>query len=239
VRRLKVIPQNELGVIVKFAIEGREHGFEITDVRGSFPDATIVVDSCTYEAEFEFKSSSVFLHEHDLRKCDTIICWENDIGDIGIPILELSNPFWYSTDMASKDRDKQELAYWRHRAELAEKRFNTTMRAQNRVNAGEKYSYGIHPGLVDTHYDEILSIVKGDISYELFTSRDMQEVLEISSTKAYRVLAYGVMCGTLDYCGRSGKPAYKRYRFNIAEQESTYEDNDGIADSVDATNTNS
>jgi hypothetical protein len=39
--------------------------------------------------EFEFRSRNFLTHKHDARKCDLIVCWEDDWKDCRLEVLEL------------------------------------------------------------------------------------------------------------------------------------------------------
>jgi len=84
--------ENELGVIVQFAQQCKEQGWEIVSIRSQFPDAIIKPFDAdrVYLVEFEFLASDFMLHKHDLRECDIIVCWLNDWADCPITIWGLS-----------------------------------------------------------------------------------------------------------------------------------------------------
>ncbi len=89
-------PINEQGVILLFAALCDELGFMIEGIRPGFPDAQLrrKNEKGNYSlcrAEFEFKSSQYKAHNHPLKGCDLIICWENDWKDCPIEILELKD----------------------------------------------------------------------------------------------------------------------------------------------------
>ena len=94
VRGIVYEPINEPGVILLFAALCHDLGFMIEGIRSSFPDALLrrrnskgTWNSC--RAEFEFKSSSFRLHKHDPRRCDLIICWEDDWTDCPVEVIAL------------------------------------------------------------------------------------------------------------------------------------------------------
>ena len=94
VRGIVYEPINEQGVILLFAALCYDLGFRIEAIRAAFPDALLIrknsqgtFDKCL--AEFEFRSSYYKLHNHPLKGCDLIICWENDWPQCPIEILEL------------------------------------------------------------------------------------------------------------------------------------------------------
>lgn len=115
--------KNELGVIVNFAIQSALYNFEIVNIDGSnYPDAIIKKDGIEYKAEFEYKSSNFNAHGHDIRKCDLIICWENDLPECPIPVIALSDPNWHTTPIISSSPDAKEACYWKARALRLEKK---------------------------------------------------------------------------------------------------------------------
>lgn len=94
IRGIVYEPINEQGVILLFAAICYDLGFRIEGIRGKFPDALLIRENekGTFSkclAEFEFKASSYKLHKHPLRRCDLIICWENDWPDSPLEVLEL------------------------------------------------------------------------------------------------------------------------------------------------------
>lgn len=115
--------KNELGVIVNFAIQSALYNFEIVNIDGSnYPDAIIKKDGIEYKAEFEYKSSNFNAHGHDIRKCDLIICWENDLPECPIPVIALSDPNWHTTPIIPPSPDAKEACYWKARAIRLEKK---------------------------------------------------------------------------------------------------------------------
>lgn len=72
--------------------------FELEDVLGfsdvrlfiSYPDATAFFQGKKINIEFEYLSSHFRQHGHDEKECDLIICWEDDINSVKIPVLELA-----------------------------------------------------------------------------------------------------------------------------------------------------
>lgn len=116
-----MIPENELGVIIVFAQESREIGVEFDSIQSAFPDAVVFKDGIDYRVEFELKSSHFLQHGHDPRKCDLIICWEDDDEDNTIPTLVLSDTDWKTQKWGLPTKSEQDVAYWRQRAILAER----------------------------------------------------------------------------------------------------------------------
>lgn len=94
VRGIVYEPINEQGVVLLFAAICNDLGFRIEGVRTKFPDALLIrknnkgtFSKCL--AEFEYKASNYKIHEHPIKGCNLIICWENDWQNCPIEILEL------------------------------------------------------------------------------------------------------------------------------------------------------
>jgi len=121
-----MIPENELGVVVEFARQAEQAGFEIISIRSPFPDASIKRGAVTYRAEFEYKASNFNVHKHDPRKCDIIICWENDWPGSVLPVLALSGAEWKQAKLALPTATEREVSYWKQRALRAERKRGKT-----------------------------------------------------------------------------------------------------------------
>lgn len=86
-------PLNENGVIFLFSKIHDKLGFNIEAVQAAFPDAK--GRRKTQKGwedvwiEFEYKSSSFKVHNHDPKECDIIVCWEHDWKDCPIEVIEL------------------------------------------------------------------------------------------------------------------------------------------------------
>lgn len=85
-------PGNELGVLALFAQRCQRDGWEIVSVQVGFPDLVIREGTTgkEYKAELEYNATNFKAHRHDPRKCDLIICWENDWPDCPMTIWALS-----------------------------------------------------------------------------------------------------------------------------------------------------
>lgn len=114
-------PRNELGVIALFALQAEKNGFEIVDIRSAFPDALIRKEKTMYRVEFEFEAARFIYHQHDVRECDLVICWENNLPDFPLPILVLSSPDWIHTPLRLPSKDARDAYYWKCRALRVEK----------------------------------------------------------------------------------------------------------------------
>lgn len=115
-------PTNEQGLIVYFAQEAAEHGWEFVSIGTEFPDAVLKYNDEHWRVEFEYKSMNFWHHRHDDRKCDLIICWEDNYIDCPLPVLALAEDKWRPVKKMSPA--SVELEYWKRRALLLEKRLN-------------------------------------------------------------------------------------------------------------------
>lgn len=86
--------KNEQGVIAHFCMHYvglNMQGWSLISIQSEFPDAVVKsLNGDEVYAEFEFLSSNFKVHRHDIRKCNLIICWEDDWPDCIISVLELS-----------------------------------------------------------------------------------------------------------------------------------------------------
>lgn len=86
-------PTNEQGVIFLFGKVSEDLGIIIEEVKSSCPDCIarrfVGKGWKRIRIEFEFKSKNFVLHNHDIDKCDLIICWENNWPGCPIEVLEL------------------------------------------------------------------------------------------------------------------------------------------------------
>jgi len=74
-------PEYEQEVVYLFAVFHRELGFSyIIKIRNEFPDALVMdKDREVKRIEFEVRASDFVQHKHDKKRCDYIVCWENDL----------------------------------------------------------------------------------------------------------------------------------------------------------------
>jgi len=93
-RGLIFAPINEQGVVFLFSKISKDLGIEIEEIKQGFPDAIgrvkISRGYAKRSIEFEFKSSN---YDHLPKKCDILICWEDDWKDCprDIHVIELKN----------------------------------------------------------------------------------------------------------------------------------------------------
>lgn len=106
-------PNNEMGVVVRFAQICEASGYEIVSIQSAYPDAVIRGFEKEWRVEFEYLASNFLAHRHDPRKCDLIVCWVNDLRDNEFPltIWELSSNSVVAIREVT-DAEK-ELAYYR------------------------------------------------------------------------------------------------------------------------------
>ena len=113
-------PENELGVIVLFAQQAEQAGFEIVSIQSAFPDAVVRRGGIDYRAEFEYVASAFRAHGHDARKVDIIICWKRDAESV-LPILALSELDWAEGELILPTKAERGAEYWEQRAQKAER----------------------------------------------------------------------------------------------------------------------
>jgi len=94
------IPTNEQGVIFLWGGVCHLGGWNPIHLQTRFPDAIFEKDGEEYLIEFEYKSSNFLAHGHDFEQCDLIICWENDLHGLPIPVIELQNPEWFKASFS-------------------------------------------------------------------------------------------------------------------------------------------
>jgi hypothetical protein len=97
-RAFAFAPTYELEVVSLFSSVAEELGFEIVAQRPAFPDceARRLYDprrkryrKCLIE--FEFRSSDYRKHNHPMKGCDLIVCWEHNWKECPLEVLELSS----------------------------------------------------------------------------------------------------------------------------------------------------
>lgn len=117
-------PKNEMGVVSLFSSMQQTSGFEIVEIGTRFPDGVISVGGAEYKVEFEYLASNFLLHDHDVRGCDIVVCWKNDIKETDFPlhIVELEYSDWYTESVITPERSETEIFYWKNRAKKAEMR---------------------------------------------------------------------------------------------------------------------
>ena len=88
-------PINEQEVVVLFGLVAKDLGFLIERIRTNFPDCIARryngKEYKKVKIEFEFKSSNFILHGHSKTGCDVIVCWEDDLINFSLPIIELKD----------------------------------------------------------------------------------------------------------------------------------------------------
>jgi len=97
----------------------------------TFPDALLTRDNEEWRAEFEFYAASFLEHRHDHRKVDLIICWVNNYKECPMPIIELSDPDWFSRPVVKGDSVLKELEYWKRKAMTLERQLQAATNAAN------------------------------------------------------------------------------------------------------------
>jgi hypothetical protein len=93
-RGLLHAPVNELGVVYLFGILSEDLGFIVESVQSGFPDCEGKrrLKNNRWQRvriEFEYISSNFVVHQHDITKCDLIICWEHDWKNCPLEVISL------------------------------------------------------------------------------------------------------------------------------------------------------
>lgn len=96
---LKYAPVNELGVVFLFATIAKKLRMRVEMIQAAFPDCIAYRKTGRGERkvriEFEYKAKNFVAHKHDPKKCDMIVCWENNWSGAPkhIEIIELRSHF--------------------------------------------------------------------------------------------------------------------------------------------------
>jgi hypothetical protein len=93
-RGLMYGPINEQGVVFLFGIVAQDLGFAVETLGVRFPDCEAKLRLASggwrhVRIEFEFKARNFLAHDHLVKGCDLIVCWENDWPDAPIPVIAL------------------------------------------------------------------------------------------------------------------------------------------------------
>ena len=168
-------PLNEMGVIVEFAKACEAAGWEIISIQAAFPDVLIMNSKTgeSYRAEFEYNSSSFYVHKHDPSNCDLIICWVHDWKECVMPVWELSDPNWTATAFINRmdDKDRKimsllvDVAYWKAKAIEAQNNSPKTKKGSNAFSCGCGEVYGSQSAL-NAHQRKHKQIAGYAVSFE-------------------------------------------------------------------------
>jgi hypothetical protein len=95
-RGLRHAPINEQGVVYIFGMVSYELGFIVEGLQSSFPDCEAMRRTHNdrwqrVRIEFEFKSRNFHQHGHPPEAADLIVCWEHDLPDCPLEVLELKS----------------------------------------------------------------------------------------------------------------------------------------------------
>lgn len=95
-RGLRHAPVNEQGVVFLFGKISDDLGIKIEAIRTAYPDCEgkRLVDRNRnlwkkVYIEFEFNSRNFLTHGHNPKKCDIIVCWNDDWANCPIEVIEL------------------------------------------------------------------------------------------------------------------------------------------------------
>lgn len=195
-----MIPENELGVIVLFAQEIADKPIEIVSISEAFPDAIIKHNGIEYRAEFEYTAMNFIRHNHDVRECDLVICWQNDAPeDFILSVWELSNDDWWQAKLTLPNTEQREIAYWKQRALRAERSPITVEVKRSARQSTNKTSGGAR---VKLQPDEFLEIVRERSGGQAFGELDVLRWTRLGKTSIYKCLSFGVNNGKLERVGR-------------------------------------
>jgi len=93
-------PVNELGVMVLFGMVAAGLGLQVESVQGKFPDCIAKRQVAPgkwqhLRIEFEYESKNFYLHGHDPKGCDMIVCWRHNWKECPaeIEVVELCRLF--------------------------------------------------------------------------------------------------------------------------------------------------
>jgi hypothetical protein len=111
------VPENEQGVIAVFFMGVGRSRWSVCHVGTTFPDVILELENKKWRVEFEFNASNFIKHKHDPRSCDLIICWNNDIGEYTIPVIELRDPNWVNQEPRKTTEVDKEIALLRSQIE--------------------------------------------------------------------------------------------------------------------------
>jgi hypothetical protein len=87
-------PTNENGVLCLFGAMAEKLGFKILKIQQGFPDceAMRVIKGGRLKPvkiEFEYESKNFYVHMHDPKGCDLIVCWEHNWPECPLEVIEL------------------------------------------------------------------------------------------------------------------------------------------------------
>ena len=197
--RCKMIPTNEMEVIVYFAQAAPSAGFEIVRVQQQFPDAIIKRNDATYRVEFEYRSMGFFTHQHDPRGCDLVICWIDDCPGLIIPVLALSEKDWTTRPIFQLSEKEKEIAYWKERALKAEGLLESgTLPPKRRHAEPEEYvarPAGLFPALSDLEWWADEAWKRKDTTYRTWESA------MLPSKRRFNRASYRLLCDELVSAG--------------------------------------
>lgn len=128
-------PKNEQGLIALFCMQIHNSEWEIVSIDTLFPDAVLRHGGVEWRVEFEFKASNFVAHRHDFTECDLIVCWEDDLPDFVLPVIELRNPAWVTQCPVKANYDMVDEVYAEHQEYFSQRRILNAMLKQDRKAA--------------------------------------------------------------------------------------------------------
>ena len=91
---LACAPVNENGVLFLFGAVARELGFVATRIQQDFPDCEALrrVEKGRWQKvriELEYESRNFWIHKHNVKNCDLIVCWVHNWEGCPLEVIEL------------------------------------------------------------------------------------------------------------------------------------------------------
>lgn len=198
-------PKNEQGVIALFCMSVNDSPWSLVSIGTNYPDAVIQMGNEVWEVEFEYMASNFVSHGHDPRKCDMIVCWENDYPDCPLPIMALSQIEAISIGYEKSSAHRKEAEYWKLRALKAERKLSAAM--------GQEPDTEPEPVIKKMSMDDLGEFVSGKVFEALclisenpeMQQKDIAPLAGISPSTVSRCLRPLKDCGLLEHDGNEWK----------------------------------
>lgn len=89
-------PINEQGVVYLFGLVAEDLNIRVESIQQGYPDCTAIryLGKGRWErvrVEFEFNANNFFIHKHEPKEINIIVCWEDDLNDEQRKILTEQN----------------------------------------------------------------------------------------------------------------------------------------------------
>jgi hypothetical protein len=91
---LTCAPINENGVLFLFGAVARDLGFVATRIQTEFPDCEALrrVEKDRWQKvriEIEYESRNFWIHKHNVKNCELIVCWVHNWAECPLEVIEL------------------------------------------------------------------------------------------------------------------------------------------------------